>query len=60
MYRYNLWIDGAWQKSKDDHLPIASEGPHGGFKKSGFGKDMSIEAIKDYQIGKHMMIHLAS
>ncbi len=40
----------------NDHLPLASEGPHGGFKQSGFGKDMSIEAVSDYQITKHVMV----
>lgn len=43
----------------NDHLPIASEAPHGGFKQSGFGKDMSVEAVKDYQITKHVMIKSA-
>lgn len=40
----------------NDHIPLASETPHGGFKQSGFGKDLSIEAVKDYQITKHVMI----
>ena len=40
----------------NDHMPLVSEGPHGGFKQSGFGKDMSIEAVKDYQITKHVMV----
>jgi betaine-aldehyde dehydrogenase len=40
----------------NDHLPLASETPHGGFKQSGFGKDLSAEAIGDYQITKHVMI----
>ncbi len=40
----------------NDHLPLASEGPHGGFKQSGFGKDLSAEAVGDYQITKHVMI----
>jgi betaine-aldehyde dehydrogenase len=39
----------------NDHLPLASETPHGGFKQSGFGKDMSAEAVGDYQITKHVM-----
>ncbi|HEX9372978.1 MAG TPA: gamma-aminobutyraldehyde dehydrogenase [Roseiflexaceae bacterium] len=42
----------------NDHLPLASEGPHGGFKQSGFGKDLSAEAIGDYQITKHVMIKI--
>jgi betaine-aldehyde dehydrogenase len=40
----------------NDHLPLASEGPHGGFKQSGFGKDLSSEALGDYQITKHVMV----
>ncbi len=40
----------------NDHLPIASEAPHGGFKQSGFGKDLSTEAVREYQITKHVMI----
>lgn len=40
----------------NDHIPLASETPHGGFKQSGFGKDLSIEAVSDYQITKHVMI----
>jgi betaine-aldehyde dehydrogenase len=40
----------------NDHLPIASEMPHGGFKQSGFGKDMSKYALEDYTIVKHVMV----
>ena len=40
----------------NDHLPLTSETPHGGFKQSGFGKDLSAEAIGDYLITKHVMI----
>jgi betaine-aldehyde dehydrogenase len=40
----------------NDHLPITSEMPHGGFKQSGFGKDMSEEAVLDYTISKHVLI----
>ncbi len=42
----------------NDHLPLASETPHGGFKQSGFGKDLSAEAVHDYQITKHVMVAL--
>ncbi len=42
----------------NDHLILASEGPHGGFKQSGFGKDMSVESVHDYQVTKHIMISL--
>jgi betaine-aldehyde dehydrogenase len=40
----------------NDHIPITSETPHGGFKHSGFGKDLSAEAMGDYQITKHVMV----
>lgn len=40
----------------NDHLPLTSETPHGGFKQSGFGKDLSAEAIADYLVTKHVMI----
>jgi betaine-aldehyde dehydrogenase len=40
----------------NDHIPLASETPHGGFKQSGFGKDLSAEAVGDYLITKHVMI----
>jgi 1-pyrroline dehydrogenase len=40
----------------NDHIPLVSEMPHGGFKKSGFGKDMSIYAIEHYTELKHVMV----
>lgn len=40
----------------NDHLPIASEAPHGGVKGSGFGKDLSIEPLLDYSVTRHLMI----
>jgi betaine-aldehyde dehydrogenase len=40
----------------NDHIPLTSEAPHGGFKQSGFGKDLSAEAVGDYLITKHVMI----
>jgi betaine-aldehyde dehydrogenase len=40
----------------NDHIPLASEAPHGGFKQSGFGKDLSAEAVGDYLVTKHVMI----
>lgn len=42
----------------NDHIPLTSETPHGGFKQSGFGKDLSAEAVHDYQITKHVMVKL--
>jgi len=40
----------------NDHIPIVSELPHGGFKQSGYGKDMSIYAIEAYTELKHVMV----
>jgi betaine-aldehyde dehydrogenase len=40
----------------NDHLPLAAEMPHGGFKQSGFGKDMSPYALEDYTQVKHVML----
>jgi acyl-CoA reductase-like NAD-dependent aldehyde dehydrogenase len=40
----------------NDHIPIVSEMPHGGFKSSGYGKDMSKYAIEHYTELKHVMI----
>ena len=40
----------------NDHIPIISEMPHGGFKNSGYGKDMSQYAIEAYTELKHVMI----
>lgn len=40
----------------NDHLPIASEMPHGGLKQSGFGKDMSEESVLAHTVGKHVML----
>lgn len=42
----------------NDHLPLTSETPHGGFKQSGFGKDLSAEAVGDYLVTKHVMVAL--
>ncbi len=42
----------------NDHLPITSEMPHGGFKQSGFGKDMSMYSVEEYTQVKHVMIEL--
>jgi 1-pyrroline dehydrogenase len=42
----------------NDHLPFLSEMPHGGFKESGYGKDLSVYALDDYMRVKHAMIKL--
>jgi betaine-aldehyde dehydrogenase len=42
----------------NDHMAQGSETPHGGFKQSGFGKDLGNEAVSDYQITKVVTIGL--
>jgi betaine-aldehyde dehydrogenase len=44
----------------NDHIPIASEMPHGGYKQSGYGKDLSKYSVEDYQEVKHVMINIES
>jgi len=40
----------------NDHIPVVSEMPHGGYKQSGYGKDMSMYALEHYTEIKHVMI----
>ena len=40
----------------NDHIPIVSEMPHGGYKASGFGKDMSAYSFEEYTNVKHVMM----
>ncbi len=42
------------------HIPIVAEMPHGGFKKSGYGKDLSMYGFEDYTRVKHVMANIAS
>jgi 1-pyrroline dehydrogenase len=39
----------------NDHLPIVSEMPFGGFGQSGYGRDMSVYAVEEYTAVKHVM-----
>jgi 1-pyrroline dehydrogenase len=41
----------------NDHITIISEMPHGGFKHSGYGKDMSAYALEHYTEVKHVMVN---
>jgi betaine-aldehyde dehydrogenase len=43
----------------NDHLPLVSEMPHGGYKQSGYGKDLSLYALEDYTNVKHVMVNLS-
>ncbi len=42
------------------HIPVVAEMPHGGFKKSGYGKDLSAYSLDDYTRIKHVMANLNS
>jgi betaine-aldehyde dehydrogenase len=42
----------------NDHLPLGSETPHGGFKQSGFGKDLGVDSLYDYTAIKNIYIDL--
>jgi betaine-aldehyde dehydrogenase/aminobutyraldehyde dehydrogenase len=47
-----IWIN--------EHLfPLASEMPHGGFKQSGYGKDMSLYSMEEYTRLKHVAVKLS-
>jgi len=40
------------------HFMLASEMPHGGLKSSGYGKDLSMYALEDYSVPRHIMVKL--
>ena len=40
------------------HFCTVSEMPHGGFKRSGYGKDLSVLALEDYTVARHVMVKL--
>lgn len=42
----------------NDHIPLAPEMPHGGFKESGYGKDLSMYSLEDHTHVKHVMASL--
>jgi 1-pyrroline dehydrogenase len=42
----------------NDHIPLVSEMPHGGYKQSGYGKDLSTYSLEDYTQLKHVMAKL--
>jgi 1-pyrroline dehydrogenase len=42
----------------NDHIPLTSEMPHGGFKQSGYGKDLSVYSLEDYTVVKHVMVKI--
>jgi betaine-aldehyde dehydrogenase len=42
----------------NDHITITAEMPHGGYKESGYGKDMSVYSLEDFTEIKHVMVNL--
>ncbi len=42
----------------NDHIPVVAEMPHGGYKESGYGKDLSMYSLEDYTEVKHLMVNL--
>ena len=42
------------------HIPLVAEMPHGGFKHSGYGKDLSLYGLEDYTRVKHVMANIDS
>ena len=40
------------------HIPLVAEMPHGGFKRSGYGKDLSMYGFEDYTRVKHVMSYI--
>jgi len=40
------------------HIPLVAEMPHGGFKHSGYGKDLSLYGLEDYTRVKHVMSYI--
>jgi 1-pyrroline dehydrogenase len=43
----------------NDHIPLVSEMPHGGYKQSGYGKDLSAYSLEDYTQIKHVMARIS-
>ncbi|MBO1328209.1 gamma-aminobutyraldehyde dehydrogenase [Acetobacter suratthaniensis] len=38
------------------HFMLTNEMPHGGFRQSGYGKDLSLGAVEDYTVARHVMV----
>jgi Aldehyde dehydrogenase family len=52
------WIDssgGETMEVLNSSIPLVSEMPHGGFKESGYGKDLSVYSLEGYTRIKHVM-----
>jgi betaine-aldehyde dehydrogenase len=44
----------------NDHIPLVAEMPHGGYKQSGYGKDLSVYSLEDYTNIKHVMANVGA
>jgi betaine-aldehyde dehydrogenase len=42
----------------NDHIPLTAEMPHGGYRESGYGKDLSMYSVEEYTNVKHVMASL--
>ncbi|MFT4075132.1 MAG: gamma-aminobutyraldehyde dehydrogenase [Asticcacaulis sp.] len=42
------------------HFLLVNEMPHGGLKRSGYGKDLSLYALEDYTVARHVMVRLGA
>ena len=42
------------------HFMLVNEMPHGGLKQSGYGKDLSMYALEDYTVVRHVMVKLVA
>ena len=40
------------------HFMLVNEMPHGGLKSSGYGKDLSLYALEDYTVPRHVMVKM--
>jgi betaine-aldehyde dehydrogenase len=52
-----LDFGGVWINT---HIPIVAQMPHGGFKQSGYGQDLSSYGLEEYARIKHVMSYIGS
>jgi len=54
----SVWTRDVGRALINAHIPLVNEMPHGGYKQSGYGKDMSIYSMEEYTQLKHVMASL--
>ena len=47
-----------WLHLDQHHFMLANVMPHGGIKSSGYGKDLSVYALEDYSVVRHVMVKI--